>query len=125
MAAGGSVPSRGLLGPRIPVRFASTASMACLPTLATGLGGELRILRETAFLVRDALPAFAAGGGGKLAILRETAFRAGYALPALAAGLGGEPPILRETTLLVRHGLTAHAGDLALPLRIHRGESTV
>src|SRR6185437_854092 len=113
------------LGPRFAVGVASAPSMARLSALATGLGGELRILREAALLVRDTLPALTAGGGGKLAILRETAFRAWNALSALSARLRRETPILREAPLLVRHRLTAHAGDLALPLGVHGSESPI
>ena len=46
-------------------------------------------------------------------------------LPALAARLRGKAPILRETALLVGDSLTAHAGDLPLPLRIHRGKAPI
>src|SRR6185503_12180041 len=128
MAAGapGSSGDSLRLGPRVvPVRVAAAASVARLPALATRLGGELRVLREAALLVRHALPALAARRGSQLAILRETALGARDTLPALSACLCREAPILRETALLIGYGFATHTGDLALPLRVHRGKSAI
>src|SRR6266850_6102670 len=103
----------------------AATAMTGLPAFATSFRCELRILRKAAFLIGYALTALASCDCRELPILRETAFRAGNALASFASGLGRQAPILREAALLIRHGLAAHACDLALPLRIHRCESTV
>src|SRR5580704_14247908 len=79
---------------------AAAAAVTRLSALATGLGGELRVLRKAALLI-------------------------GYALPTLATRLGSEATVLGETALLIRHCLAAHARDLTLTLSVHRGEAAV
>ena len=117
--------ARGLPLMGFGIGAARTTTVTGLSALTTRLGGELRVLREAAFLVGNALAALAARDRRELPILRETALRARYALSALAAGFGGAPPVLRETAFLVRNRLAAHTCNLALPLLIHRRESTI
>src|ERR1700722_761872 len=74
--------------------------VARLATLAPCLGRESRILREAALLIRHTLAAFAARLRCKLAILGKAAF-------------------------LARYGSAAHAGNLPLPLLLHRRESAI
>src|SRR5262249_55980951 len=111
--------TRGLPLMGFGIGAASAATVTRLSALTTRLRSELRVLRETTFLVRNALAAFATRDRRELPILRETALRARYALSAFAAGFGGEPPVLRETAFLVRNRLAAHTCNLALPLLIH------
>src|SRR5688572_7669147 len=46
-------------------------------------------------------------------------------LAAFAAGFGCQLTILRKRPLLCRHAATAFAGDLPLPLLVHRREAAV
>ena len=93
--------------------------------LAAGFGCKLRMLGKAAYLIGYALTALASGNRGQLAILREAALGARYALTALATCFGRESAVLRETPFLVGHCLTAHAGNLALPIGVHGGKTTV
>src|SRR5215469_6499305 len=110
---------------RPPSDRAGAASVASLSTLAAGFGGKLGMLGKTALLIGYALTALASGNRSQLAILREAALRTRYALTALAPCFNRESAVLRETPFLVGHCLAAHAGNLSLPLGVHRGKTTM
>src|SRR3954471_19978197 len=113
-----------LVACRVLVSRSATA-VTGLAALASGLGGELRILGEAALLVRHTLSALASRFRRKRAVLREAAFRARNTLSALATGFGRETAILGEAALRVRDGLATHARHFPLAFRIHGGETTV
>jgi hypothetical protein len=93
------LPLSGLMSraDRLSAACCTGNPVAGLATFAASLGRQFRIPRKAALLRRDALSAFAAGLRGALRVVLEIA----------AAGLA------------------ALAGDLTLPLLIHRGKAAV